>query len=683
MHPLRSILVLSAALVSLPAAAGDDLSLDALLGMKVTTASKKAERLEDAPGVMTVITREQINEYGRRDLFEVLELVVGSYEAQNFLYPRNFTGLRGEDSFRANHVLYLLNGRPMRRSLDGGYIFPILKTLPVDAVDRIEVIRGPGSVLYGSTAYQGVVNIITRTPDGPEAQVTAGYGTYDSWRGQLTGGLSHDSGLTVLAGVSGVKSDGYRVEQVDSENEPGAFNRYANDVGGTLQVGFKGFRLNAAASTGDSTSFGANAVWDNNDPWINRRAMVDAGWGHDVTDWLSVQTNFTWNYALQSNADASFVAQASDLLEDGSSTTKSNDYLAEASAYITPHDRVNLLVGASLERQTGYWLIGDPDRPGVNTGYLPPYGEEWGAVFFQSDYRPVDNIKLVMGAQANKAGDVPWDVVPRLGVVAHANDHFGVKVLTGQAFRASYHFERNFKVNDILLPNPNLAPEKITTLDTQAFVTFGSFKGSVNVFQSEQANLIDFGSVDGTAVQQNMSGTRVSRGIEVEARGKPVIGLETFGSLSVVRFWQVDGEAPELARGLTVPVPVRWGVTQDDRATAAPPSVILKGGASYQHHRGIGGSVFGTWQTPSDYTRGKTNDDLTQQGLEGWDKPFFDLDARVQADLAKLSGATDHPIKIGLNARNLLGQRRYADWGDGLWQMHSGREVMLDVQVGL
>ncbi len=136
------------------------LELEQLL---VTTASKSAERIADAPGVVSVISAEDIRNFGARNLLEVLDRAPATYGIGSYLYPQNVLSIRGDVlTHFDNHVLLLFDGRPVRESIYGGLNAAIYTSFPVEAIERIEVIRGPGSVLYGTNAYAGVVNVITK-----------------------------------------------------------------------------------------------------------------------------------------------------------------------------------------------------------------------------------------------------------------------------------------------------------------------------------------------------------------------------------------------------------------------------------------------------------------------------------------------------------------------------------------
>jgi outer membrane receptor for ferrienterochelin and colicins len=154
------------------APAGDEASMDdleALLGESVvTTASRSAERAITAPASVFTITAREIWTYGMRSIDEVLNyLGIGIYITR----PRDFVsgqdigsqGVMLRDSGR--HVLLLLDGHVINSQTRGDVVLHEGVGVPLEAVDHIEVMLGPGSVIYGSNAMFAVINIVTRTPD--------------------------------------------------------------------------------------------------------------------------------------------------------------------------------------------------------------------------------------------------------------------------------------------------------------------------------------------------------------------------------------------------------------------------------------------------------------------------------------------------------------------------------------
>jgi outer membrane receptor for ferrienterochelin and colicins len=138
------------------------MSLHELMGLEMATAGKKKEKIGDIPASVILLTREDIETAGYQTLLEILESIPGLYVSENYLMTN--IGVRGFMTYYANrNMIFLVNGIPQRDEYFSNYIlgsFPI----PVEAIDRIEVVRGPMSAIYGAGAFFGVVNIITNQP---------------------------------------------------------------------------------------------------------------------------------------------------------------------------------------------------------------------------------------------------------------------------------------------------------------------------------------------------------------------------------------------------------------------------------------------------------------------------------------------------------------------------------------
>ncbi|MFC1655044.1 TonB-dependent receptor, partial [Myxococcota bacterium] len=137
----------------------------------VTSATRHAQPLELSPSAVTVLTREDIEASGARTLPEALRQVPNmDIGMVNPLWYE--VGVRGDTSMSSDTMLLLVDGRDVTIELFG---FPSWTTnsFTMDDIERIEVIRGPGSALYGANAYAGVVHVITREPGtGPRAQAS-------------------------------------------------------------------------------------------------------------------------------------------------------------------------------------------------------------------------------------------------------------------------------------------------------------------------------------------------------------------------------------------------------------------------------------------------------------------------------------------------------------------------------
>ena len=143
--------------------AGDDLadfSLEELLNTEITTLSRKAESLTGAPAAVHVITRSDIRRSGARSIPELLRLVPGMQVAQLDGNKWAVTA-RGANGRYAPRLLVLMDGRTLYNPMLSGVQWDVQDT-DLSAIERIEVIRGPGATMWGSNAVNGIVNIITK-----------------------------------------------------------------------------------------------------------------------------------------------------------------------------------------------------------------------------------------------------------------------------------------------------------------------------------------------------------------------------------------------------------------------------------------------------------------------------------------------------------------------------------------
>jgi len=160
-----------------------DLSLDQLMNLQISSATKSVESVTDIPSSIVIISRQTIQEQGWQTLEEILSNVPGMYMINDYLWfgTDNF-GVRGFFSTGSfNTMVILVNGVTQKE--DWYNSFPLTKiNVPVEAIDRIEVIRGPMSVVYGNSAFLGAINIVTDKNTGGGVKASIGdngnYRTY-------------------------------------------------------------------------------------------------------------------------------------------------------------------------------------------------------------------------------------------------------------------------------------------------------------------------------------------------------------------------------------------------------------------------------------------------------------------------------------------------------------------------
>jgi len=188
------------------------LQIEDLMGLKVATvygASKFEQKVTEAPSAISIVTSEDIKRFGYRTLADILRNQRGFYITNDRNYQ--YVGVRGlsrPGDFNTR-ILLLVNGH---RTNDNIYNQAMLGNgfvLDVDLIDRIEIIRGPGSSLYGSNAFFGTINVITkRGRDIGGTEVAASAGSWDTYSGRATFGQKFSNGLETLISATGYDSKG-------------------------------------------------------------------------------------------------------------------------------------------------------------------------------------------------------------------------------------------------------------------------------------------------------------------------------------------------------------------------------------------------------------------------------------------------------------------------------------------
>src|SRR4029077_9507326 len=136
------------------------MSVEDLMNLQVTSVSKRTQRVSDAAAAVFVITQEDIQRSGARNIPEALRMVPG-LEVAPLDENKWAIGSRGFNGRFADKLLVLIDGRSVYTPLFSGVYWDV-QDVVLDDVDRIEVIRGPGATLWGANAVDGVINIITK-----------------------------------------------------------------------------------------------------------------------------------------------------------------------------------------------------------------------------------------------------------------------------------------------------------------------------------------------------------------------------------------------------------------------------------------------------------------------------------------------------------------------------------------
>lgn len=487
-----------------------EMDIEQLLTVTVESPSKFKQIAAQAPAVISVITRLDIDNYGANSLLEILDRATSIQMTGSFFFMQNVTSMRGSyASHSDNHMLLMLNGRPMRESFTGGESFSIYTAFPIDIIKQIEIIRGPGSVLYGSSAYNGVVNIITQSASQTTDSLNLKLGSFDGKGLSLSGGYHHED-FALTTGLNYFSEQGWNFSAIDNNSQAGQFDAGEDNYALVMSGHYKTLDFNASLTRSRQDFWGSTSSWSaavnqNQRDITSSRVLLDLGYQFDIDKSSYLNTNISFN-----SGDFSHYNYDS----------HSDNYLLESTYHLEANDSIRWLVGATA------WYQDVSSSAGLRDAPVPNFSQTWWTLYGQMNYQFNAHIDWVIGAQINKVPDVTSNTVPRLGFIYKLGDKSGIKVNHGQAFRAAYGVETHFDLviccNDDgtnrggLRGNANLKPETITTTDIQYYRWGRNFQFNGTVFYSMQKDLIERERATDNVVDFINRGMLDSKGLELE-----------------------------------------------------------------------------------------------------------------------------------------------------------------------
>ncbi|MEZ4318634.1 MAG: TonB-dependent receptor [Myxococcota bacterium] len=526
----------------------------------VVTASRVGQAPLDSPSTITVLTDEDLRLSGATTLPDVLRRVVG-VDVMSLSSGQADVSIRGFNRELANKVLILVDGRSTYLDFLGATLWASIP-ISIDEIDRIEVIRGPGSAVYGANAVTGVINIITRTPGAEPRTVfrgsggTSGYGKGSITTSQRAGRTSVRLGAAYDQMGRWAKSariqDQPEPEQsalesplVDDENIGRrvlkADARIDRSIGDDSYVSLSG----GLARVDTMEFFNIGALGDYViDDLQHHYARTDIGWNvlHFRAFWNHDQA-FTGPYAAQKGSR--------DLNARFQSDTVDVELEAPLSFSTGPLDHV-LNVGLGYRRlDTRFsYLDGGFEQPYVQNHFRGFLNEEltWNALKVVGSLR-VDKHPLLKLQQT---------ISPRAAVIYRLFDQTSVRATAGSAFRQPNNIESYMDFN---LPasadgayirdfgSTSLAPEQITTVELGVHDESTYFHAAdVVVYYNRVTNLIFLDDVTpgiepydpvsngyqaGTTGWINQDEIYSGYGIEGEVELYPTDGLDVFANAAV------------------------------------------------------------------------------------------------------------------------------------------------------
>jgi outer membrane receptor for ferrienterochelin and colicins len=517
----------------------NELTLDELLEVKirtVTAAEKREQTVSEAPSAVTIITSDEIQKLGYRNLGEILAATRGFYTSSD----RNYTylGVRGfsRPGDYNSRVLVMVNGQRMNDNVTGGALLGSETFIDAELIDHVEIVRGPGSALYGSSAFFGVVNVVTKTGkdiQGAEASFTSG--SFDSYKGQIRVGWEFKNEVDLLLAGTLMDSAGhehlfYREYQqppvsdgiarnVDSESIRSIFSRLSWK-GLTLDGGWR--ERTKQLPTGSFDAVFNDPRNQTIDGEFFGRLAFEHSFENDLT--LSASTAYNGTYY-----DGSYIypdVQGTSLIGAGVPTYRLRDGLRgrrwteNASVRKLFWERLSVSVGfeARQNLKQDQFTYREPSLLYVLDSHRG--SQAWGP-YTDASYTIVTNLTVAAGVRYDR-GDFPGSALsPRSSLVYSPVPGTTGKLLYGKSFRAPNSYERFYTDGETQKGNPNLRPEEIETYEVVVEQELGShFRATAAAYTYYIDDLINqvTDPADSLLVYQNLNHVR-GRGLETELQG--------------------------------------------------------------------------------------------------------------------------------------------------------------------
>lgn len=496
----------------------------------LTVSTLLGQRPQQAPSIVYVVTAKEIKEFGVRTVYDLLQLVPG-FDVLITSMGQPEIGIRGVISSLSNNVLVLQDGYRLNE-IQTGSPTSFNFELPVENIKRIEIIRGPGSTLFGSNALTGVINIITKDPEELQGlEISAGGGTFDTRQYSMTFGHVI-KGIYLSGFVQYLESDGPKllVEEdaltpIDralapfgippASRAPGYTYQPRKGIDANVTLSYQGFTLHGKFKQEDTGNFiGANSALVKSENHTKYYAL-QAEYSYPFWEKGELTAKFRWmhaDYAPDQLLYPPGFTDPRDLDGDGdieifpegmvlNPRTKSRRISGELVAHYTLFDTHDTILGIAFDREETFdsEVFGnfDPMTNAALDGVQPIYPDlieanrDIWAIFAQDTWEIAHNLSVTGGVRFDDYSDFGDTLSPRGALVWGITENFYLKLLYGKAFRAPTLYELYGPSGSGFMANRDLSAETIHTIETAVGYNFReNIWCEVNGFYNSLQNLI-------------------------------------------------------------------------------------------------------------------------------------------------------------------------------------------------
>ena len=526
------ILAATNALSPLSATSQDltDMSIEELMNVEISGATKKPQKTSESAASAVIITRDEIRRYGYRSLGEALQSVTGMYVSSDRNYE--YLGVRGfaRPGDYDTRILLLIDGHRVNDpNYDNAQIGEDLH-VDIEDIDRIEILKGPSSAVWGSNALLGVINLVTKSGrmlNG--SNLSLEYGSHNRSKAHAEyGGALGNSG-EVSAGISALGTDGqthiYFPEfdspdssygNADGMDDESAYRTY-------LKASNRGltFLFNHGHRTKDIPTASYDTLFNQHGNFTEDEATrFDLSYTTTIDEARrgNIFTRVYWDRVKYYGE----YLYASDRPDPDLNHDRSGSSLIGSEVRYSFDATNDLSLLAGLELQNSYDMnftnITDQPEPELNNSSH----DSWtlASLYGEADYEAVTALHLIAGLRLDDYNTIGSSLSPRAGVVWHADSDTTLKLLYGEAFRAPNNYESNYEDEESALANPNITPEELRSYEFIAEHKLSTAQISLSIFRFDMENIITQTVTADDMLQFQNQGTVKSTGVEIAARAR-------------------------------------------------------------------------------------------------------------------------------------------------------------------
>jgi outer membrane receptor protein involved in Fe transport len=459
-----------------------------LLEVQTTVASTKESTVFNTPSSVVVIDRDTIERYNFESVGEAINTLAGFTMWKTSSFPDVPTSRSILQFHYPNKILLMIDGVPAWTPVLGD---ARIRRIDIEDVERIEVLSGPASVLYGTNAYTGAINVVLRckpATDGVNGSANAGAGTFAGIRGggNVTG---RDGDLAFFVGAGGYQEDGNVRGAIDSEAIFGHFHDFRNGMTAVMSLEYKQHSVLLNLYRTDVTVMGTDVSFSSG--WGN----PERAHGYLANYTFSQVLNETFELRAGATFDWGQRVFSRDVAYDQTTSVVGYRAGAFAKSIVTLPADLTLELGIDYEnrhsseyRTFSSFTNATTDNPATpqidGEGNLRAVNVYETSGYAQAGWKH-QGLALLGGTRLTYNENFKTNLSSRATAVYALSNTQSVKLIAGQSYRAPTLFEQYFiNVKRTVSGNPTLDPETSASFELAYLASFDGLFGQVLVYHA-------------------------------------------------------------------------------------------------------------------------------------------------------------------------------------------------------